>query len=281
MELPAPQLAALVAVVDHGTFEAAARALHVTPSAVSQRIRALESAVGGVLVRRGAPCAPTAAGATLVRLGRAQALLAAEARASLAPGSARADLSVAVNADSLATWFRPVLSVVAGWDDVVLRLAVEDQGHSHELLRTGDALAAVTSDPTAVQGCSVRPLGRMTYVAAAAPALLERHPWPGTPVVVFNDKDRLQHELLDSAGLPMPSAVHRVPTSADFLAAVESGLGWGMLPRAQLGPALVTLPGLDPVEVPLFWQRWRLDSPVLDRLTDAVVAAGAGLGSAR
>lgn len=275
MDLPAPQLAALVAVVDHGTFEAAARALHVTPSAVSQRVRALESAVGGVLVRRGTPCTPTSAGATLVRLGRAQALLAAEARASLAPGSARADLTVAVNADSLATWFRPVLGVVAGWDDAVLRLRVEDQGHSHDLLRTGDALAAITSDPTAVQGCSVRPLGRMTYVAAASPGLLDRHPWPATPVVVFNDRDRLQHDLLDSAGLALPDAVHRVPTSADFLAAVESGLGWGMVPELQLGPGLVRLPGLDPVDVPLSWQRWRLDSPVLDRLTDAVVAAAA------
>ena len=279
MDLPAPQLAALVAVVDHGTFEAAARALHVTPSAVSQRVRALESAVGGVLVRRGSPCTPTTAGATLVRLGRAQALLAAEARSSLAPGTARADLSVAVNADSLATWFRPVLGVAAGWDDAVLRLHVEDQGHSHDLLRTGDALAAITSDPAAVQGCSVRPLGTMTYVAAVAPGLLARHPWPSTPVVVFNDKDRLQHSLLDSAGLPLPAALHRVPTSADFLAAVEAGLGWGMVPELQLTPRLVRLPGLARTAVPLFWQRWRLDSPALDRLTDAVLAAAGGLAS--
>jgi LysR family transcriptional regulator (chromosome initiation inhibitor) len=115
----------------------------------------------------------------------------------------------------------------------------------------------------------------MEYAASATPALLERHPWPSTPVVVFNDKDRLQHELLGAAGLPLPAAVHRVPTSADFLAAVRHGLGWGMVPRAQLeeSPGLVLVPGLAPVGVPLFWQRWRLDSPVLDRLTDAVVAA--------
>lgn len=281
MELPAPQLAALVAVVDHGTFEAAARSLHLTPSAVSQRVRALESAIGSVLVRRGTPCTPTTAGATLVRLGRAQALLAAEARASLSPGSARADLSVAVNADSLATWFRPVLAEVATWDDAVLRLHVEDQGHSHDLLRTGDALAAITSDAAAVQGCSVRPLGTMTYVAAASPTVLARSPWPGTPVVVFNDKDRLQHQLLDTVGLALPDAVHRVPTSADFLAALESGLGWGMVPQAQVSSALVRLPDLAPIEVPLFWQRWRLDSPLLDRLTDAVVAAAVPLSPTR
>ena len=128
MDLPAPQLAALVAVVDRGTFEAAARELHVTASAVSQRIRALESAVGQVLVRRASPCTATPAGATLVRLGRAQALLQAEARTALEPDEGRrTELGLAVNADSLATWFRDVLAEAATWDDTVLRLEVEDQ----------------------------------------------------------------------------------------------------------------------------------------------------------
>ncbi|WP_370039222.1 ArgP/LysG family DNA-binding transcriptional regulator [Nocardioides sp.] len=182
MDLPAPQLAALVAVVDRGTFEAAARELHVTASAVSQRIRALESAVGQVLVRRASPCTATPAGATLVRLGRAQALLQAEVRTALEPDEGRrTELGLAVNADSLATWFRDVLAEAATWDDTVLRLEVEDQAHSHELLRRGETLAAVTSDPEPVQGCSVEPLGTMRYLPAAAPALLERHLSRGAP----------------------------------------------------------------------------------------------------
>src|SRR4051794_23091230 len=92
---------ALVAIADHGTFDAAARALHVTPSAVSQRIRALEREVGQVVVRRGSPCEPTAAGAALVRLGRQTRLLEAEARAALADDVGRVQVTVAVNADSL------------------------------------------------------------------------------------------------------------------------------------------------------------------------------------
>lgn len=285
--LPAAQLAALVAVVDHGTFEAAARALHVTPSAVSQRVRALESAVGQVLVRRAAPCTATDAGLVLVRLGRAQALLEAEARGLLQPQEAgRTELGVAVNADSLATWFRDVLTAVAGWDDVLLRLEVEDQAHSHDLLRRGEALAAVTSDPVPVQGCSVEHLGTMRYHAAAATWLAERHAdasgrpdWSSLPMVVFNPKDTLQHDLLAELGVSAPPA-HRVPTSADFLAAVTAGLGWGMLPEEQLAPLerdgrLVRLAADRPVGVPLHWQRWRLDSPLLDRLTDAVRSAAA------
>ena len=282
MDLPAPQLAALVAVVDRGTFEAAARELHVTASAVSQRIRALESAVGQVLVRRASPCTATPAGATLVRLGRAQALLQAEARTALEPDEGRrTELGLAVNADSLATWFRDVLAEAATWDDTVLRLEVEDQAHSHELLRRGEALAAVTSDPEPVQGCSVEPLGTMRYLAAAAPALLERSgsrepDWSRMPVVVFNAKDTLQHDLLaQELGERVAPPTHRVPTSADFLEALALGLGWGMVPETQLLPLeragrLARLAPDRHVDVPLHWQRWRLDSPLLGRVTEAV-----------
>ena len=284
MDLPAPQLAALVAVVDAGTFEAAARALHVTPSAVSQRVRALESSVGQVLVRRATPCTATPAGDTLVRLGRAQALLQAEARTALEPAAGRrSELGLAVNADSLATWFSDVLGEAAGWDDAVLRLEVEDQAHSHELLRRGEALAAVTSDPEPVQGCSVERLGTMRYLPVAAPALLARHEdpsgrpdWSRMPVVVFNAKDTLQHDLLaQELGERVAPPTHRVPTSADFLEALALGLGWGMVPETQLLPLeragrLARLAPDRHVDVPLHWQRWRLDSPLLGRVTEAV-----------
>src|SRR5690242_12707124 len=128
---------ALVAIADHGTFDAAARALHVTPSAVSQRIRALEQEVGQVVVRRGTPCVPTEAGAALVRLGRQTRLLDDEARATLREHVGRAEVTVAVNADSLATWFRDVLADAEVQERLALRLVVEDQAWSAELLRSG------------------------------------------------------------------------------------------------------------------------------------------------
>ncbi|WP_139984505.1 LysR family transcriptional regulator ArgP [Nocardioides litoris] len=278
------QLAALAAIVDHGTFEAAARHLHVTTSAVSQRIKALESASGQVLVRRTAPCTATAAGEPLVRLARQWELLRAEAAAVVGGSAAALDLAVAVNADSLATWFRGVVAEVAGWEGVSLRLHVEDQGFSADLLRRGEVLGAVTSDPVAVQGCRVEPLGSVRYRPAAAPAFAERWrrgrgpEWASMPVVVFNAKDALQRDLLAARGLGDPPVVHRVPTSADFHEAVRLGLGWGLLPPAQLEPdlasgALVPLSSRDHVDVPLFWQRWRVASGLLDRLTVAVRAA--------
>jgi LysR family transcriptional regulator (chromosome initiation inhibitor) len=287
MDLAPSQLAALTAIADHGTFEAAARALHVTPSAVSQRIRALEASVGRVVVQRTAPCRPTEAGRTLLRLARQTQLLYDEVFDELLDGGpVRTDLPVAVNADSLATWFREVVGRVAAWDGVALRLHVEDQAFSADLLRSGEVLAAVTSENVAVQGCSIEHLGVLRYRPAAAPAFADRwrhgrgHDWERMPVVAFNEKDALQHELLRERAVDAPPVVHRVPTSADFLEAVRLGLGWGVLPEPQLDPDLeagwlVLLGTRRHVDVHLYWQRWRLDSPLLASLTDDVRRAAA------
>ena len=281
MRYNAAAVEALVAIADHGTFEAAARALHVTPSAVSQRIRALEREVGQVVVRRGSPCEPTEAGAALVRLGRQTRLLDEEARAVLEEHGGRVDVTVAVNADSLATWFRDVLTDVGARGELSVRLVVEDQAYSAALLRSGEALAAVTSDPEPVQGCRAEHLGHLRYRPAATPELAERFrtgrgvDWQRMPAVVFNAKDHLQHEVLAERGVTSPDVVHLVPTSADFHEAVRRGLGWGMLPGPQLDPdvaagRLVTLGGRTHRDVHLHWQRWRIDSAALATLTDDV-----------
>lgn len=285
MDLNPGQLDALVAIADHGSFDAAARRLHITPSAVSQRIRALEAAAGQVLVSRGTPCLPTPRGMRLVRLGRQTRFLYDEAAQALTTAAA-VELPVAVNADSLAAWFRDVLAEAATWEGTAIRLRVEDQGYSQELLRRGEVLAAVTSDPAPVQGCVVDPLGALRYLPAAAPALAARWRrdgapnWAAMPVVDFNDKDDLQHELLRRHGVGQgPPVVHQVPSTADFYEAVRTGLGWGMLPEPQARAALAAggLARLSPdvIDVPLHWQRWRLDSPRLTALTGAVRTAAA------
>ena len=287
MDLNPGQLDALVAIADHGSFDAAARQLHITPSAVSQRVRALEATAGQVLISRGTPCRPTPHGEWLVRLGRQTRFLYTEAAQALTTAAA-VELPVAVNADSLASWFRDVLAVATTWAGTSIRLRVEDQGYSQELLRRGDVLAAVTSDPTAVQGCSVDSLGALRYLPAAAPAVAARWrrgaapDWAAMPVVIFNDKDDLQHELLRRHGVEQsPPVVHQVPSTADFYAAIRMGLGWGMLPEAQAradlaAGELVRLSG-DVIDIPLHWQRWRLDSPKLAALTAAVRVAASQL----
>ncbi len=279
------QLRTLVAVADEGTFEAAARRLMITPSAVSQRIRALEMSVGAVVVQRSSPVRPTDAGQVLLRLGRQRMALEDEALAELGLRDGGVDgLAVAVNADSLATWFEQVLHAAAQWQDVALRLRVEDQAHSSTLLRSGAVVAAVTSDPVAVQGCSVIQLGTVRYLPLCTPQLRDRHRRGrkvdlGTmPMVRFNERDDLQEEVLRARDVRATGALHEVPSSESFAAAVAAGLGWGMLPVAQArgrldNGELVRVVRDHDADVPLYWQAWRLRTQSLDRLSDAVVQA--------
>ena len=215
MRIDSRQLAAFAAVLREGSFEAAARALHLTPSAVSQRIKGLEERLGRVLIQRGAPCLATPAGQALQR--HAQQLQLLEAQA-LEPFGLAADdggrrastagtalpLAISVNPDSLATWFVPALAVLRENHDASFDLLVEDQDHSGELLRQGRVMAAVTSDPQPVQGCRVERLGTMRYLAVASPAFVARYFDAGltdaalarAPVNTFNAKDALQARFL-------------------------------------------------------------------------------------
>lgn len=287
------QLRALLAVVDHGTFDAAARILHVTPSAVSQRIKALERHTGRVLVERSAPCRPTETGEVLVRAARQMALIEHDVRATLGEGGqAGVDLPVAVNADSLATWFEPVLGAAAGWSDVRLQLEVEDEEYSADLLRRGSVVAAVTADPTPVAGCRTEILGAMRYLPVAAPGLAQRHThggrpdWATMPVLRFNTKDELQHVVLRGLGVAADPPVSQVPSSESFVAAARAGLGWAMVPEAQLGDdletgRLVLLRQRMHRDVPLYWQAWTLETPKIARLSEAVHEAARRLRPVR
>ena len=260
-----------------------------------------------MLIRRGTPCVATDAGQALER--HAQQLQLLEAQALAPFGLARASpstgrgaaaqvalpLAIAVNADSLATWFAPALAALRERHEVVFDLHVEDQDHSSELLRQGRAMAAVTADPHPVQGCAVVPLGRMTYLAVASPAFVARHFAAGVdaaalakaPCSVFNRKDDLQHRWLRRVTrhrLDPPQ--HRVPSTHGFIHAALHGLGWGMNPDALVAPLLAAgdlvelVPG-SALEVSLHWQHWRIDTDVLRELTRCVrTAAAASLQAA-
>lgn len=294
MRIDSRQLQAFAAVLREGSFDAAARALHLTPSAISQRIKGLEERLGRVLVRRGTPCSATEAGEALQRHAQQLQLLEAQALAPFGLGEgagAALPLAVAVNADSLATWFAPALAALRERHDVVFDLHVEDQDHSSELLRQGRVMAAVTADPHPVQGCSVVALGAMRYLAVATPAFADRHFSNGVdaaalaaaPCNVFNAKDELQHRWMHRlVRRPLAPPQHRVPSTHGFIHAALHGLGWGMNPDVLVAPLLdrgelVELVPGTALDVPLFWQHWRLEAAVLRDLTRHVRAAAATL----
>ncbi|KUO15043.1 LysR family transcriptional regulator ArgP [Streptomyces dysideae] len=291
-DLPLDHVRTLLAVVDEGTFDAAAAALHVTPSAVSQRVKALEQRTGRVLLVRTKPVRPTESGEVVVRFARQLARLERDARAELGMSGAREPtrVSVAVNADSLATWFLGALTRVPEEPPLSFELRREDEAHTAALLREGLVMAAVTSSPDAVSGCSVRPLGRMRYLAAASPEFAGRHldgplreALAVAPVVAFDRRDELQDAFVRRVrrGRGGASAVrHFVPTSEGFVAAVVAGLGWGLVPEVQADPLLsagrlVPLAPDRTVDVPLYWQQWKLDSPALATVAEAVAATAA------
>lgn len=293
------QIAALAAVVRTGSFEAAAQNLHVTPSAVSQRVKALENAAGQVLVRRGRPSVATDAGQVLVRLAGQTDLLEQEATAELHGGANGAvRVALAVNADSLATWFLPVLAAVREHRDVLFDVHKEDESVTAGLLRDGTVMAAVTAEPAAVQGCAALTLGSMRYLPMAARSLHDRYftraeslasALTTAPMLTFNHKDALQHRYARSvARRRVEPQRHFIPSSQAFSEAVRLGIGWGLVPEHDLRADEATRPDglvrLDDrhVDVPLYWQHWRLRSTVLESLTHAVLAhAAAALRPAR
>ncbi len=288
MDLIHPQLAAFTAVLEETSFEAAARRLSVTPSAVSQRIKALEDRLGQLLVVRQTPCRPTAAGERLLRCVRPMQALEAEALADLLPEGEPTipprSIALAVNDDSLETWFLAALSSLHQQYGYIFDIRVDDQDHTIDLLRNGAVLGAVTSSPTPLQGHEVQPLGVMRYRAIASPQFAKRYFGAGinaasfaqAPMIVFNRKDDLQWRFIrrvTRARILPP--VHYLPTSTGFVDAAALSLGWCLAPEALIAAALdssriINIAPTRWLDVSLYWHRASIRSKMLERISKAL-----------
>src|SRR5690349_2493306 len=278
MQLDLEQLRTLRAVVEHGTLDAAASALHVTPSAISQRVKALETSAGQVLLVRSKPARATPAGETVLRMARQVELLAADTSAELERTGGLPRLAVAVNADSMATWFLPAIAPLVG--EIAIELHREDEANTVRLLRAGTVVAAITYDEAPVAGCTVTALGTMRYRPMCSKAFARRWLPDGptqealarAPMMVFDLDDALQTDYLESRSPGADPPQMMVPSSSDFVKAIELGIGWGMVPDLQRTAKLVELEPGAARDVALYLQRWRLNTPSLDRLAQAIVA---------
>jgi LysR family transcriptional regulator (chromosome initiation inhibitor) len=278
------QLAALTAIHRRGSFDLAAASLSVTPSAVSQRLKALEERMGALLIRRGQPCMATPTGLRLIRHFEEVMLLEASLDADVPQGPMT--IRIAVNADSLATWVLPAL---AATQNMLFDLVIDDQDHSQDWLRRGEVSAAITSHAGPLQGCDTLPLGVLRYRATASPAFVARWLPEGVtrtalaraPALTYSDKDRLQRDWIAAqigAGLAFPT--HRIASSHGFVDAAVLGLGWGMNPEPLIAEQLacgklVELLPDTPLDVPLYWQFTRLTAAAIAPLTQAIRNASA------
>lgn len=286
MQFDPHHLAALATVLRRGSFEAAAADLLVTPSAISQRIKALEDRVGTALILRGTPCTGTAHGLRLAKhaedVGILEAQLSRELSLDATPGPVQ--LRIAVNADSLATWFVHAMSAV---DDVLFDLVIDDQDHSADWLKRGEVSAAITATGKPVTGCDAMPLGALRYIATANPAFMARWFPDGVtaealgaaPCLTFNAKDALQRNwIAEYVGGRISPPSHFLPSTHAFVDAARAGLGWGMNPEVLVrGPIrngrLRPLLDNAVLDVPLTWQVSRIMAPALEPVTQAVRAA--------
>ena len=294
--LDARQLEALSAVVEHGGFGPAAQALSLTLPAVSVRIKALEDSLGQRLLVRGKRVRATAAGQALLAHVKQVQMMEADVLSGLKAGAAgdagpRAwqSLSVAINADSVASWFLPGVAPLLQRHRLLLDIVIDDQDHTHDALKSGEVMGCVSTLSKAMRGCVAEPLGAMRYRCVAAPALAQRcstatgkvsvHRLLSWPAVIFHRKDALQDAFLaQHFGLQQPNYPrHFVPAIDAFEAAIALGLGWGMVPEQQLVGRTdmeEVLPGAT-VDVVLYWQHWARESASAQRLTQAVKAAAA------
>jgi LysR family transcriptional regulator (chromosome initiation inhibitor) len=286
-------LAAVAAVVREGSFDRAAASLGVTTSAVSQRVRALEERLGSVLVVRGQPCTATPAGARICAHVERVRLLEGEMAADLPDlaGEGREQgpptLRIAVNRDSVDTWFIPALAGFAAKSGALVDLVLDREELTPDRLRTGEVLAAVTDDAAAVQGCKKLSLGSLRYTACAAPDVMRR--WfprgvsaeslAAAPVIIFDRRDDLQDRWAADHLKTQPGRnIHWIPATRAFLDATRTGLGWGMNPVSLVkddlksGRLVELLPGRH-IDVALHWQYARIGAKLLDVLTQEVVKA--------
>ncbi|HEY8576211.1 MAG TPA: LysR family transcriptional regulator ArgP [Devosia sp.] len=285
-----PAIAAVAAVIEEGTFERAAMVLGITPSAVSQRVRGLEERLGGVLIVRGLPCKPTALGQTLCAHFTRVRLLETELGPDLAPDGKdhrHLSLKVAVNSDSLATWFPEAAKRFGAVQGTPLDLVLDDEAHTAERLRSGEVVAAITAEADGVQGCRKIPLGALPYAACASPDFVARFFPAGVsaqalanaPCLRFDRRDGLQARWArETMDVEIDPPIYSVASTHAFIDLAVAGLAWGMQPvmlarpHLNAGTLVELVPGTE-IAVALNWIVARLPVAALDRLTDAVRAA--------
>ncbi len=290
---------AFKAVVSAGSFQGAAQALNLSVAAVSLRIKSFEQSLGARLLVRGKTVRLTTTGQTLMAYAQRAQMLHDEVLSVLQTGGAKRwqTLSVAVNADSVSTWFLPGIAPLLAKSKLLIDIIIDDQDHTHAALKNGDVLGCVTTSAIPMHGCVAEPLGQMRYRCLARPDLVARSRAPNgqvsihkllkMPAIIFNQKDALQDTfLLKYFDLQTPQyPKHYVPAIEAFAQAIECGLGWGMVPdlisqldqtqarASALQPKWVEVMPNAPIDIALYWQHWSQTSQAVAQLTKKVKEA--------
>ena len=280
---------ALDAVVKQRSFERAAEQLYISQSAVSQRIKQLEKWIAQPALVRENPPRPTPAGKKLLGLYRRVRLLEHELVPELMneEGSQPLSISIATNADSLATWLLPALSDVMTSRQVELNLAIHGESRTIEKIKSGEVAGAISLESQAIPGCSADYLGRMDYVCVSSPDFHERYFSEGVnyvtlskaPAVSYDQYDDLHKKFLhDHFNVPRDSVInHTVGSSEAFVRLALSGVGYCLIPRLHIseelesGALIDITPGFL-LSYRIYWHHWQLESGVLKEISQAILS---------
>jgi LysR family transcriptional regulator (chromosome initiation inhibitor) len=283
------QLETFATVAEVQSFERAAALLNITRGAVSQRIKALEESLTTVLLIREKPVAPTAAGEILLRHVKALRLLEGATLNELKPQAGPhlpVPLAIAVNADSLATWFPRALWILLLRRQVALEIITDDQDHTSGRLARGEVIGCISTEAKPAAGFLAECLGAMEYRCYATPAFAAEYFPHGmnvqavltAPAILFNRKDSLHDDFLKARfGFAVERYPrHYLPSPMTLLDGVAAGVGYGLVPSLQAAAAaergeLVDLALSEPVLVDLYWHHWELEPPLSCEITKLVV----------
>ena len=283
---------ALAMVAQGGGFDKAATALHITQSAVSQRVKLLEEQMGQILVARTAPPRLTSAGRNLLKHYLQVKRLEDDLFGEMAEQVGYTPIAVALNADSLATWFLDAIQSFVADDGVLLDIRVDDQEQTHQLLKDGAVVGCISTKEQPLQGCRIDYLGQMNYHMLASPEFAKKWFPSGltladvcrTPAIIFNRQDQLHNKLCRLVLGQVPDSIpaHYVPSAEKFVDFIAMGLGYGMLPRQQSEPftgngLLVDLAPDHTIPVKLYWHCWNLNSKLLVKFTRQLILGAKAL----
>jgi len=282
---------ALDVVITEQSFDKAAEKLSITQSAISQRIKQLELLVAQPVLIRSQPPQTTEIGQKLLRHFRQVRQLEYDLVEQIMPDKVDAILSVsiAINADTLASWFIPAMAPLLKRHPIELNLQIENESTTQKLLQRGEVFAAVSTYSQSFSGCKVSPIGQVIYILCATddfkdkyfPNELTATALKNAPGVDFDRRDTMHSCYIEeNYGLKVGDyPCHTVRSSEAFVQLAIEGVAYCLLPHTQANEylasgQLVDLAPQQHLSQMLYWHSWLFERGIHKEISQTVINYG-------
>jgi len=284
-------LQSLDAIIAEQSFDGASKRLNITQSAISQRIKQLEEQCTQPVLVRGTPLKVTDLGAKLLNHYQQVIQLETDLLVDINPEKSLAPVTIAIalNADSIASWFIPAIADVLKIHNIELDLHVINESISHELIKDGKAFAAISDKPTGSPKTKVTPIGNIVYKLCAHPSFRDKHFPNGlnadslssAPGINYDHMDNMHYNYIEQHfGLTKGEyPCHRVRSAEGLLNLALNGVAYSLFPEPQIkqylasGELIDIAPKLH-LSQPLFWHSWILEQGLRKVISEHVINWG-------